>query len=973
MQIDKSHETLRKLVDEIYLHRENIISEEDSKIQVIIRMLTDVLGWRHHDIGAERKHANGYSDFIVSSGDMPAFLIEAKRAGTLKVQTAETQKVRKPKLSGPMLKDIGEGIDQAYQYSAPEGIVTSVLTDGFMWLIFKAITPHVPYRENEAFFFPSLDAITNGFSLFYELLSNEGYSKKLYSSHFDLLLNKRNFLDEPLIAPMTVGEIRISPKSDLAFDLDQVFSAFFSRLTGQQDENMLIECFVETRESRIADLALEKIAANVLGNISPREKDVDDELKILIENAVKVEFGQTVFIVGPNGAGKSTFLERFFRKTLSPSLRRRCVVASINCLNSTGREDVALQWYTEALINSFESKIYKNGSPNWDELRGMYFSDYERRRTGVDAHLYERDPQAFREKFSQFLEKKVESDREGYLRKILHDIVHNRKCLPVIIIDNTDEFSPEFKKTVFQFSQALRRAVNHCVILMPVTDKSAWSFSKTDIYSIYKSRSFFLPTPPPREVFRRRIDFIKEKIKLLKSEKEKREYFLGKGIRLSIEDISGFASVLEEIFVGHDYTSKTIGELSNFNIRRTLDLSQRVMTSPRYKVEELVGAFIAGKWDAPDYAKFLNALLRGDYDLYRQNDNHSIFPIFQVDDKIRQSPLINIRILVLLESARKSARNIEDTHLSVQSIADYFDSMGCGETALDAALSKLLEARLVEPYDPSVKNLSVDQKIAITFSGERHLKLGLTERVFFEQMALTTAITDRGTVEKIKLAYRSDAPYTEKMVVIRQLFAQYLLQEDAEFITVPAEASQFQSQHFIIEEIGKFSRQISAENEEDSASELAAPGAESFQEGVIGIVDWFDNDKGFGFVEVEGSSENAFLSTDIIKESDVERVFDGDRLLCDIGRNAKGLYVQCLHDIEENRTNIENAEGEVIKLFPDRRYGFINIGDGRRDAFLHYSILEPEEENNLHLGQKLRVEIAPDKTGMGFQVRKIVR
>lgn len=37
---------------------------------------------------------------------------------------------------------------------------------------------------------------------------------------------------------------------------------------------MLVDCFVETRESRIADFSLERLTKNVLGNIDPNERDV---------------------------------------------------------------------------------------------------------------------------------------------------------------------------------------------------------------------------------------------------------------------------------------------------------------------------------------------------------------------------------------------------------------------------------------------------------------------------------------------------------------------------------------------------------------------------------------------------------------------------------------------------------------------------------------------------------------------------
>ena len=128
----------------------------------------------------------------------------------------------------------------------------------------------------------------------------------------------------------------------------------------------------------------------------------------------------------------------------------------------------------------------------------MYFSEYTKRMYGVDAKLYQRDKDAFQVKFGEYLEQKVEQDREGYLRRILDDVVRNRKKLPILVIDNTDEFTHRFKQDLFQFAQSLRRYVNHCLIIFPVTDKSAWSFSKTDLFwNLSVEIRFFCPLPLP--------------------------------------------------------------------------------------------------------------------------------------------------------------------------------------------------------------------------------------------------------------------------------------------------------------------------------------------------------------------------------------------------------------------------------------------------------------------------------------------
>jgi hypothetical protein len=290
-------------------------------------------------------------------------LLEAKRVGLVNINAQEKGRLRHYKISGPALTDTIPGIDQAANYATPNGLPFAVLTDGVAWIVFKTFVPGENFKSKPAFVFPSMEALLADFPVFFDLLAKEQVRKKLYNGMFDAVHHNRLLLSRTLLAPIEEADIRIQQKTALAFDLDRVFATFFSRLAGDEDEDLLIECFVETRESRIADFALEKITASVLGNLSPVEKDVDRELASLIEAAVDVESSRTIFIVGPTGAGKSTFLDRFFKKTLSLSLRERCVVCRVNCLDFSGAENVTLSWLTEQMIKQFERQLYTGVAP----------------------------------------------------------------------------------------------------------------------------------------------------------------------------------------------------------------------------------------------------------------------------------------------------------------------------------------------------------------------------------------------------------------------------------------------------------------------------------------------------------------------------------------------------------------------------------------------------------------------------------
>lgn len=444
---------------------------------------------------------------------------------------------------------------------------------------------------------------------------------------------------------------------------------------------------------------------------------------------------------------------------------------------------------------------------------------------------------------------------------------------------------------------------------------------------------------------------------------------LTQGGTISIDNLDSFARVLENIFVDHDYTSKTIGELTNYNIRRTLALSQRVITSPVIKIEDLIKSYLSGHFVTTNFSKFMDALLKGDYEAYKHGDTHEVYPLFRVDSKIRQSPLLALRILTLLDSVHKGGRGVDEKHLGVQSIVDYFDALGCSEVAVEKNLMTLLDAGLIEAYDISNRDLSTNQRVAISYRGMAHLRLASHNSVFFYQIALTTAITDKDVAEKIRSTYKSKSAFSNKVETIRQLFLDYLLGEDAQLMAMQCDHNQYSGQCSLLNELRKFG---SAAHEGD----LAAILGNEFKEGTVGsgvvaIVDFYDSSKGYGFADVDGIDSRIFLHAEKLREHGVSSLADGDGILCDLARGSKGLYIEKIHDIQRDSGKIESVDCQIVRLFLDRGYGFVKLRDSDRTAFFHVSVFPQDSRQKLHEGQWLKSEIGPDKTGNGYQIKRV--
>ncbi len=183
----------------------------------------------------------------------------------------------------------------------------------------------------------------------------------------------------------------------MATDLDQVFNEFFSTMSGENDPEMLTKCFVETRESRKADATLDKITRTLTNRIKVVDGSQGVALARRIEVAVESGRGEFVLVIGNKGAGKTTFVDRFFRMVLDRQLREQCLVARIDLADSTGEPDGLKNWLVEHLKIALEREMFNNSIPTYEELQGVFWSEYNRWRNGEHKFLYEKDRQQFKE------------------------------------------------------------------------------------------------------------------------------------------------------------------------------------------------------------------------------------------------------------------------------------------------------------------------------------------------------------------------------------------------------------------------------------------------------------------------------------------------------------------------------------------------------------------------------------------------
>jgi hypothetical protein len=466
------------------------------------------------------------------------------------------------------------------------------VTDGNTWLFFKASrTDGKKPLEGKGVLFPSLETVFANFAKFAELLGPVPVIERRHIAH----LNEAEGLTvtdaEQQYFVLNSSDAQMRKRDPLASDAALLFSQFFSRLSDEQDREMLRDCFVETTESRKADFELEKIIQRVLNNIAPISTGGGGALQAELEQTIASKRSETVLLVGNKGAGKSTFIDRFFEQVLPRATREKCVVARVDLQDYHGDPKGIVSWVILQLREKLEAGVFTSNPPTYEELQGMFFSEYQRWMVGSRKHLYETNKIEFKNQFGIHLEERREKNPDEYVRKLLEWASRGHSKLPCLVFDNTDQFPTDVQDAVYQMAHSFEGAAP-VFNVVPITDRTVWRLSKAGALQSYSAKSFYLPVPDAKEIISRRVDFLKIKVKA--EPKAAKAYFSKKGFQVEVNDLAMLAEAVGKVFVENDYVSGLIGRLGNFDIRRMLKLAERIFLSPELKIDDIIKSKFRG-------------------------------------------------------------------------------------------------------------------------------------------------------------------------------------------------------------------------------------------------------------------------------------------------------------------------------------------------------------------------------------------
>lgn len=765
-------------------------------------MLSDVLEWPRElitvevasgepDDAEERNSGASRLDYMLHDAEGVCwYVIEAKkRTRPLMESTADARGMETLKLAGPVLK---KGCWPIIERQMPPYLgrfmpVFGAVTSGEQWVAFlnKARPDELPLEQTHAAVFRSLDAVAKDFERFYNIFGFHGARRRTLLQYVEQA-RARGVLHAPSARRVVPsGDERLIDHQGAAGfyrDLKQAMDGAFRAL--HDDRAALVECFVESRESRDASDRLERVAnelGDALRDAGEYPNNVREQADQVAPGAsrpldwAKPGMGYLARIIGERSAGKTAFLRRVFDLTLgAKGSRILCLWVNVETLDPFDAVAASRLAFEQLRLG-----LFGEDGPDWPQLREVYRRDWVSR-TRMLALEGDGTPEQRATFLQEILEREARDPAEA-LRRYTEFATVNRRHLVCVVVDNLDHLSDA--SPVLTWALARYRAM-FALVTVAMEDSTLWRLRSNgrDVLDGQQPEQFWLHRPKVREVIERRVDHLQRLVGETASATGRSSTHIGRHgqWRWTVAP-EQLVRVVSTVLLEDDTVVGWIGQLANHDLREVLNLCRRVVLSPHIRTAKLLSMQVTEQ--VVSRQRVLRALVasprREQYLAEPTDPVTSVFGFWLESD---WAPLLPARVLVLLRTREDDAHNRGETFgefIAVERLTEAFASeFGVPRPVMRAALVSLSTRQLIEPFNPADRALyDREARVKVTPRGRLHLDWALREPTYVRLMAEVDPIVDdaklgelRGLRERFMqaLAPRSEGGRDQAAIVLAE-------------------------------------------------------------------------------------------------------------------------------------------------------------------------------------------------------------
>jgi hypothetical protein len=693
-------------------------SETDTRAKLIDKVLTLVCGWPEGGIAREEHVDSGYIDYSLRVQTRRYVAVEAKKEG-LSFTFPETTAHKSLKLSGALVtdKEIASAINQVRAYCDDVGIRYAVATNGYAWIIFRAIREDMPWREGHARIFPTLQYIESHFTEFWNLLSYEAIESGSLDSEFGSPLRTPRQLHR-VVDKLFNADLPLH-RNRLHAQLHPLIQTVFEDIADQDPLEILQSCYVHTASLRIVAQDLNTVITDAIPaflrdqGAEPIQQTADDAGRFgtAVAQAVTRHAGELYLLLGGVGSGKTTFIKRYQRTVGKSVLDGKALWFHLDFLEAPiDPRDMEI-FACRGILNQLRTRYH---SPNLESRRNIkraFADDIEAITQTALRHLMLRAGE-YDKALSPYLEK-WQSDIADYVPRLLKLAKDDLRLSIVIFIDNVDQLSPAYQAQVFLLAQRLTRIVGSITVLA-LREESYYAANLQKTLTAYTSRKFHIASPRFRRMIDNRIRFA---LDILEAGKGPTDYVLRHGIQIDRSAIADFLRIIEtSIFEHNRNIARFIEALCFGNMRLALDMFTQFMTSGVTDVDKMLTIYRRSDSYFVAFHEFVKSIMLGERRYYKDAAS-PILNVFDCGSEKNASHFTSLRVMRALlqrrgESTREGQGYVEISRLVGMS-EDVFDN----REDVVRAMNRLVERQLIEVNTRATDSIVGASHLRVTSAG----------------------------------------------------------------------------------------------------------------------------------------------------------------------------------------------------------------------------------------------------------------